>query len=107
MLTDHLAYVFLAIAGAWILIRSVAAWQRAGRAALYCPRCGTVAKSKQLTPGSGGIEIVLWLCFILPGLIYSLWRASSKFETCPACGEAGMIPLASPKAQAGLKIRGV
>jgi predicted RNA-binding Zn-ribbon protein involved in translation (DUF1610 family) len=98
-LTDQLAYWFLAIAGIWLIAKVVNDASRSGRPELYCPNCGTTARSKQVTRGSAGIEIVLWLCFILPGLIYTLWRSSFKLEVCPACGEHGLIPAAAPRAQ--------
>ena len=32
------------------------------------------------------IEIVLWCCFLLPGLIYTIWRHCSGYKGCRACG---------------------
>ncbi|HEV2348917.1 MAG TPA: hypothetical protein VG028_03620 [Terriglobia bacterium] len=46
-----------------------------------------------MTPGSFAIEIVLWLCFLFPGLIYSIWRLTARHETCPKCGEKSLIPM--------------
>jgi ribosomal protein S27AE len=66
-------------------------------ATMICPSCGTQGKPKNHTRGSIWIEIVLWLCLIVPGLIYSLWRLTTKQKVCPACGAAGMIPLSSPR----------
>lgn len=43
-----------------------------------------------------GIELVLWLCFIIPGLIYSLWRLSTRSPGCPSCGQPGMVNVNSP-----------
>ena len=99
---DPIAWMLLGIIAIWAVLKIVNSLRRAGRAPLYCSRCGTLAKSKQVTRGSGGIEILLWLCFILPGVIYTLWRASSKFETCPACGALDLIPTSSPKAREAL-----
>ena len=65
---------------------------------MLCPHCGTQAKPKLKTKGTIGIEIILWLCFFVPGLIYSIWRLSSRFSACPACLQPGMIPLDSPRA---------
>jgi uncharacterized membrane protein len=66
---------------------------------MLCPNCLTQKKPKTKVKGSILIEIILWLCFIIPGLIYSLWRSGSRFKVCPACNETGMIPLGSPRAQ--------
>jgi proteolipid membrane potential modulator/LITAF-like zinc ribbon protein len=66
---------------------------------MICPACGTRTEPTTRTPGSIWIEIVLWLCFIIPGLIYSLWRLTSKEKVCPACGATGMIPVSTPRGQ--------
>lgn len=64
-----------------------------------CPHCGTQGEPKTITKGSTGVELILWICFLVPGLIYSFWRLSSKYEACPACDQAGMIKVDSPKGQ--------
>ena len=72
---------------------------------LYCTACGTVAIPKRYTKGSFGMEILLWLLMVLPGVLYTLWRITSKYAGCPQCQAPGMIPLTSPVAQAALKQR--
>jgi hypothetical protein len=67
---------------------------------MYCPNCGTVGKPKKITKGSLLIEIVLWLFMILPGLLYSMWRLTTKYQACPSCLAPNMIPVDSPKARA-------
>jgi RNA polymerase subunit RPABC4/transcription elongation factor Spt4 len=67
--------------------------------AAICPACGSRGEARTRTKGSVLIEIVLWLCLIIPGLIYSLWRISSREKVCPACGAAGMIPVNTPRGQ--------
>ena len=69
---------------------------------LYCPNCGTVGRPKKVTRGSFLIELFLWLMFIVPGLIYSIWRLSTRASVCPACGAPNMIPTDSPKARAAI-----
>ena len=56
-----------------------------------CKDCGTVAESKTTAKGSFAVEVVLWLCFIVPGLIYSVWRMATKYEACPACGSDKLL----------------
>ena len=68
---------------------------------LICSSCGSIVQPMQLTRGSILIEIVLWLCFIIPGLIYSLWRLSSRQSACPRCKSDQLVPLDSPR---GLKL---
>lgn len=67
---------------------------------LICQSCGTIGKPKLVTKGSIGIEIILWLLFLLPGLIYSIWRLTSKHKACQACGSTNLIPLETPAGKA-------
>ena len=69
---------------------------------LYCQHCGAVAAPKKVTKGSFLIEIFLWLMLIVPGLIYSLWRLTTKEKVCPRCGAPNMIPIDSPRAREAL-----
>jgi len=69
----------------------------------YCTQCGAVGNQKKYTKGSFGIEILLYLLMILPGLLYSVWRLTTKYAGCPKCQAANMIPVSSPVAQAALR----
>lgn len=60
-----------------------------------CPECGFIGKGKM--QGTIFIEIVLWLMFILPGLLYTLWRYTQIRSICPKCGCKNMIPVTAPK----------
>lgn len=64
---------------------------------LICPNCGTIGTPATVTRGSILIEIVLWVCFIVPGIIYSVWRLTTRTKACAACGAENMVPLDSPK----------
>jgi hypothetical protein len=68
-------------------------------AMLICSNCGSQGKPKVITKGNILIEIILWCCILVPGLIYSIWRLSSRYKACPKCGSPNMIPLDSPKAK--------
>lgn len=59
---------------------------------IKCPNCQYVGKPKTFTKGSILVEIVLWLCFIVPGLIYSLWRLSTRYDGCPNCKYVNVFP---------------
>lgn len=41
--------------------------------------------------GNGWIELVLYLCYIVPGIIYSIWRRSGRLQLCPACNSPAVI----------------
>lgn len=64
-----------------------------------CTQCGYVGISKSKHKGGCGVEVLLWLFFIIPGIIYSVWRASSKHQVCPMCGNSSLIPVDSPRAK--------
>lgn len=61
-----------------------------------CTTCGHCGMPYERVPGSAGIEAVLWLMFIVPGLIYSLWRRSAIREVCEGCGRDTVISRDAP-----------
>lgn len=64
---------------------------------MICSNCGTMGTGKTMVQGSFLIEVVLWLFMILPGLIYSIWRLTTKKVGCASCGGNALIPLNSPR----------
>ena len=68
-----------------------------------CPNCGHMGYTKTLTKGSIFIELILWLCFVVPGLIYSIWRLTTRHAVCARCGSPLIIPLDTPRGQALVK----
>lgn len=66
---------------------------------LICKSCGTIGKPKTITKGSIFIEIVLWIAFIVPGLIYSIWRHTSRYKACKQCYSSELVPKTSPIGQ--------
>ena len=67
------------------------------KSACICPNCGSIGKPKSVTRGSIFIEIILWLAFLIPGLIYSIWRLTTRHKACPQCLSSHPIPLDSPR----------
>jgi hypothetical protein len=66
--------------------------------AMHCMTCGSDAPSVVRTKGSIAIEIVLWLCFIIPGVIYSIWRMTTRASVCGVCGAENVVPMNTPAA---------
>lgn len=64
-----------------------------------CTTCGNQGKPATRTKGNIFFEIILWLFFIIPGLLYSIWRLTTKEKVCPKCKNPTMIPLDSPQGQ--------
>jgi hypothetical protein len=70
---------------------------RRSEESLICTTCGTQTDMPQSKArGSFVIEIILWLAFIIPGLLYSLWRQSTRQKVCPSCGNATLIVANTP-----------
>jgi hypothetical protein len=63
---------------------------------IVCTACGTRGWGKTVTKGSIFIELFLWLCLLVPGLIYSIWRLTSRHKACEACGNTSIVPVDSP-----------
>ncbi len=59
--------------------------------------CGYKGTPVKITKGSILVELALWCCFLVPGVLYSLWRVDTRYDSCPLCGGATMIPLDSPQ----------
>lgn len=64
-----------------------------GEIKMKCALCGYVGPAKRVTKGSFLIELLLWFFFIIPGLIYSIWRLSNKVKICPKCKHETLIPV--------------
>jgi hypothetical protein len=71
-----------------------------------CSACAFAGGPERRTPGSTGVEIVLWLFLAVPGLIYSLWRMSSATSICPACKRDALLPIGTPRGAELLAGRG-
>jgi hypothetical protein len=66
---------------------------------IICGNCGSISQEpKSGNRGSLILEILLWLFFILPGIIYTIWRRRGK-PCCPKCGSENIMPLNTPGGQ--------
>ena len=61
-----------------------------------CMHCRTIGDRELYRKGKTVVEVILWLFFLLPGLIYSIWRRTGRYYACSNCGTPGMIPIGSP-----------
>lgn len=54
--------------------------------------------------GNTAIEVILYLFYIVPGIIYSIWRRQKAAKkVCRACGGDALVPINSPAAIAHRK----
>jgi hypothetical protein len=68
----------------------------------YCLDCGFVGEPEQYTPGTLSKEIGLWCFFIVPGIIYSVWRSLCQHERCAICGNRRLVTTSSQAAQTAI-----
>lgn len=57
----------------------------------YCNACGNYT-STAMRKGNGWIELILYLCWLIPGILYSIWRRSGSPNVCPICKSNGLVP---------------
>ena len=63
-----------------------------------CADCGAkVTPLKGPSRGYTGIEIMLWVLFLLPGVLYSIWRRLGRNEACPKCGSLAVVYAETPR----------
>ena len=62
-----------------------------------CEKCFDINKGVDHTKGSFLIEIILWLCMIVPGVIYSVWRLTTRGKVCKICRENTLVQLTTPR----------
>lgn len=60
----------------------------------YCTSCSTYVPNKGMK-GNGWIELVLYFFYLVPGIIYSLWRRTGNTGVCPNCKSASLISASS------------
>jgi hypothetical protein len=63
---------------------------------MICANCGHHGPALQRKRGSVWISVIGWLVFLPAGLLYSLWRLSTRHLVCETCGSTALVPPASP-----------
>ncbi len=64
-----------------------------------CSSCGHIGKPTEKLRGNFPTAFVLWWLFIIPGIVYSIWRRSDKNKFCQNCNNQTLIPANSPMGQ--------
>lgn len=52
---------------------------------ITCPNCKYEGEGVYRTKGSFIVEVLLWLCLLVPGMIYTAWRLTTRAWACPRC----------------------
>jgi hypothetical protein len=61
-----------------------------------CSNCGSLNSDTTKEDGSTLITIILLICYIIPGIIYFLWRGSTKRIICKNCKNSTIIDAKTP-----------
>lgn len=69
------------------------------RKEFVCTNCYHIGVPKTAVRGSAVVEILLWFCLLVPGLIYTIWRAGGAYKACRQCGGDNLVPADSPRGQ--------
>lgn len=59
---------------------------------MVCLECGTHARPKEAYKGNAILEIFLWLMFIIPGFLYTIYRSTSGYPVCKNCKSSRVVP---------------
>jgi len=52
---------------------------------IKCTACKKTTSVSGKPRGSWIVELLLWMLFLLPGFIYTIWRSSGAIYKCPVC----------------------
>lgn len=102
---DALQWAIAAIV-IWVVWRALRGLFRTKAQVMVCATCGHHGAAAVKTRGSFAIEVVLWLMFIVPGLVYSLWRLSTRGTACASCGGTTLVAPDSPVGRKMLAAQG-
>lgn len=58
---------------------------------MLCTDCGQTDRPNTLIGGSDLLELVLWACLVVPGLLYCGWRHASRCKVCAHCGSPHLV----------------
>jgi ribosomal protein S27E len=60
----------------------------------YCTACHAYF-ARPAMRGNGWIELILYFCYFIPGVIYSVWRRGGNAKTCPNCKSNAVVSASS------------
>ncbi|MDO9464074.1 MAG: hypothetical protein Q7J67_02075 [bacterium] len=67
---------------------------------IECPNCGNTGEAQRVGWDAAGclIAIILLICFIIPGIIYIIWRENKGAKLCCAyCGNTNVIRISKAR----------
>lgn len=84
----------------------IATVQIMNRPQYICTQCGSVGQFNKKSPGSWLLMVFLLFCFVLPGILYWIWRVANHKRRCDICDSTSVVPVTSPVGQKLLQQHG-
>lgn len=67
---------------------------------VLCRNCGHIGSPQRKLKGHILITLILLICWLVPGIIYMIWRRTGLKDSCSKCGSEMVVPANSPAAAA-------
>lgn len=72
-----------------------------------CAKCGYHGPAEPRAPGKLWLEAVFWIAFMIPGVVYSIWRLFWRKYLCPQCKSADQQVVIAPARRVAMLLRAV
>jgi len=69
-----------------------------------CMECGCQRDPIQAKRGFLFVELFMWLLYIVPGVIYSIWRRLRTHQICPNCRNPSIVLTSSSRAMGMMRL---
>lgn len=63
-----------------------------------CRNCGHEGGTERKLKGHFFITLILLLFYIIPGIVYMVWRRAGLHDSCTKCGSLNVVPSGSAEA---------
>ncbi len=64
---------------------------------VICRNCGRVSEPERILKGHVLITLILLCFYIIPGIIYMIWRRTGLKDACAICKSNNVVPENSPE----------
>lgn len=92
--------IFLLVTGIVVtaIVVAMKSLEKAFQKEKLCPHCYYQGKFTKRLGGNAAVELLLYMFFILPGIVYTSHRHRSSKDICPECDQDQGLPIKSKRA---------